>query len=69
MRLWKNIKSGFFSSHARLEVGDGTMIRFYNDLWCENKALKEASLEVYSIVRAWEATVADLLEFSNGSTR
>jgi hypothetical protein len=36
--LRKNIRRGWgkFSSHTKFEVGDGSKIRFWPDLWCED---------------------------------
>jgi hypothetical protein len=49
--LWKNIRRGWekFSSHTRFEVGDGSKVRFWHDLWCGDMALKEAFLDLYGI--------------------
>ena len=49
--LWKNIWRGWrmFSSHTRFEVGGGSEIRFWHDLWCGDKAFKEAFSDLYSI--------------------
>ena len=41
-----------FSSHIRLEVGDGANVSFWHDLWCGNKALKEAFPDLYGIASA-----------------
>jgi hypothetical protein len=35
----KNIRRGWemFCSHTRFDVGDGTNVRFWHDLWCRDK--------------------------------
>jgi hypothetical protein len=42
--VWKNIRRGWgmFSSNTKLELGEGTKVKFWHDLWCEDKALKKA---------------------------
>jgi len=42
VRLWKNISGGWweFSSHTIFEVGDGSKIRFWHDVWCRDQTLK-----------------------------
>jgi hypothetical protein len=42
--LWKIIRRGWekFSSHTRVDVGDDSNVRFWNDLWSGDMALKEA---------------------------
>jgi hypothetical protein len=44
VRLWKNIMRGLgkFSNHTEFEVGDGSKVKFWHDLWCGNMALKDA---------------------------
>jgi hypothetical protein len=58
-RVLKNIRWDWrkFSSHTRFEVGDSTKIGFWNDLWCEHKALKEAIPNLYGIACVKEASV------------
>uniref|UniRef100_A0A2N9H333 Reverse transcriptase domain-containing protein n=1 Tax=Fagus sylvatica TaxID=28930 RepID=A0A2N9H333_FAGSY len=59
--LWKFIRSGWnkFSRMLKFEVGDGTRIRFWDDVWCIDGPLKSAYPELYRIVRAKDAFVAD----------
>ena len=38
-----------FSSYAGFEVGNGANVRFWCDLWCGDKALKEAFPNLYGI--------------------
>jgi hypothetical protein len=47
--LWKNIKKGWslFCSHTRFEPGDGSKIRFWNDVWCGELSLKVAFPVLY----------------------
>jgi hypothetical protein len=55
-----------FSSHIRFEVGDVSKIRFWHDLWCGDKAFKEAFPDLYSIACVKDASVAVHLELSSG---
>jgi hypothetical protein len=59
--LWKFIQSGWnkFSRMLKYEVGDGTRIRFWDDVWCIDSPLKSAYPELYRIARAKGAFVAD----------
>ena len=40
--VWKAIRNGWenFRSHSRFLVGDGTRVKFWKDLWCENQSLE-----------------------------
>jgi hypothetical protein len=42
--LWKNIRRGWclFCNYTRFELGDGSKIRFWDDVWCGELALKVA---------------------------
>jgi hypothetical protein len=49
--LWKNIRRGWekFHCHNKFEVGVGSKVRFWHDLWCRDKALNEAVPDLYGI--------------------
>jgi hypothetical protein len=57
--LWKNIKRGWeqFCNYTRFEVGDGSKVKFWHDLWCGDMALKDAFLVIINIVCAKDAPV------------
>ena len=69
--LWKNIKRawGIFSSHTKFEVRDGYKVRFWHNLLCGNKALKEAFPYLYGIACAKDASVSTYLELYVGSNQ
>jgi hypothetical protein len=52
-----------FSSHTRFKLGDGSNIRFYHDVWCGEKALKEDFPDLYSTVCVKDASVAVHMDF------
>ena len=47
-------------------MGDGTRIKFWEDVWCRDYSLKEAFPELYSISQAREFFVSEVMHFSNG---
>jgi hypothetical protein len=59
--LWKFIRAGWdkFSRMLKFEVGDGTRVRFWDDVWCTDGSLKEAYPELFRIARNKDACVAD----------
>jgi hypothetical protein len=67
--VWKNIRRGWgmYSSHTRFDVGDGVSARFWNDLWCGDKALKEAIPYLYGIAHIQDASKEALLMYSGDS--
>jgi hypothetical protein len=67
--LWKNIRRGWslFCSHTRFELGDGSRISFWDDVWCGQWLLKEAFPVLYGIACDKDACVAAHLDFSSGS--
>ena len=64
----KSIRSGWlnFSKFLRFDVGDGTRIKFWEDVWCKDCSLKEAFPKLYSITRTREFFVLEFKCFSNG---
>ena len=69
--LWKYICMGWqiFKSHIRFDPGEGTKIRFWDDVWFGDKPLKVAFLGLFNIASFKEASIADNVERSNGATQ
>jgi hypothetical protein len=59
--VWKFIRAGWdkFSRMLKFEVGDGTRVRFWDDVWCTDGSLKEAYPELFRIARNKDACVAN----------
>ena len=51
--MWKFIRSVWlnFSNFLWYSVGDGTQVKFWEDIWCWDHPLKEAFLDLYNISR------------------
>jgi hypothetical protein len=52
--------------HIRFDHGDGSKICFWEDIWCGDRALKEAFPGLFSIASYKEASIADNMEYSSG---
>jgi hypothetical protein len=66
--VWKYItrRWGVFSRFIIYEVGNGSKIQFWRDVWCEDQPLKDAFPELLSTTRCKEAWVVDNMQFCNG---
>ena len=66
--LWRFIRSDWlnFSKLLRYDVGDGTRVKFWKHVWCGDCSLKEAFLELYSLSRARDSLVAEVMGWSGG---
>jgi hypothetical protein len=62
--LWKSIRSRWatFSKFVVFKVGDGSLIRFWDDVWCAEEPLKMAYPELYRIACVKDAPVADFVQ-------
>jgi hypothetical protein len=58
---WQN-----FKRHTRFDPGEGSRIRFWDDVWYGDRPLKEAFPGLFNIARLKEASIADNVERSNG---
>jgi hypothetical protein len=69
--LWKNVRKGWetFSGYTTFEVGDGTRISFWHDLWVGNMPLKTAFPALFGIAVAKDFSVANDLKFLDGSNQ
>jgi hypothetical protein len=68
--LWKYISREWhvFISHTKLDPIDGSKIKFWEDVWCGKVTHKDASLGLYNIASVKDASIADNLDRSSGST-
>ena len=66
--LWKFIRSGWvnFSKYIQYDVGDGTRVKFWDDVWCRDRPLKEAFPDLYNISRSRDASVSEVMRCANG---
>ena len=66
--LWKNIRRGWhsLSRFIMYEIGDGSKVQFWLDCWCGTSSLVVRYPELYRISCSKEASVADLMRYSNG---
>jgi hypothetical protein len=51
----------------RFELGDGSKIKFWDDVWCGEMTLKEDFLVLYDIGRDKDVLVAAHLDSTSGS--
>jgi hypothetical protein len=59
---WQN-----FRRYVKFDPGEGSEIRFWDDVWCGDRALKEAFPGLFIIARFKEASIADNAKHSNGT--
>ena len=66
--LWKTISSGWFtfSCYVQFQIGEGTRVKFWHDVWCGDNPLSTCFLDLFRISNDKEAYVVDLIQFSNG---
>jgi hypothetical protein len=66
--LWKHIRRGWdtFSKGLRFEVGIGSKVRFWHDVWCSDQPLKHVFPSLFSIARYKEAWVKENFIWRNG---
>jgi hypothetical protein len=71
VELWKNIRKGWdtFKGLTQFEVGDGTRVSFWHDLWCGDLALKIAFPGLFSIACVKNAPVVANFELLGGSNQ
>lgn len=49
---------GMFNQGLSYVVGDGRQIKFWEDMWCGERSLKEDFLEVYTLAMDQNSNVA-----------
>lgn len=63
MSLWKTICKDWtsFKRFISFDVGDGSRVNFWHDIWCGDQTLKEVFPTLFATACNPEAMVADLL--------
>ena len=56
-----------FLGFLKFEVGDGSQIRFWDDVWCLDESLKAAFMELYRITCVRDAAVANIIRIRSES--
>jgi hypothetical protein len=56
-----------FKGHFRFNLGDGSKISFWEDVWCEESSLKDTFPGLFNTASFRGASIADNVECDNGS--
>ncbi len=69
--LWRSISSGWsdFVQYVEFEVGVGDHIRFWDDIWCGNRPLKDVFPDLYSISSNRQANIVAFLNHPASGSR
>lgn len=67
----RNIRKGWrsFSNYIRFEVGDGSKIRLWHDIWCSDRPLKVMILEMFRISCDKDASVGNSWQCVNDTSQ
>jgi hypothetical protein len=66
--VWKHIRRAWekFSKFVRFEVGDGSKVSFWHDVWYGDSPLKISSPDLFSIAQRKNVWVVDNMQFREG---
>lgn len=69
MGVWKCVRREWdgFAKYVRYEVGDGSSVMFWHDVWCGEQLLKVSFPELLTIACSKDAWVADNMQLQNGN--
>jgi hypothetical protein len=56
-----------FAKHVRYEVGDGSSVLFWHDVWCVEQPLKVSFPKLFTIACGKDACMADNMQLQNGN--
>lgn len=64
---WKYIRGwDTYVANTNFIVGNIMKVKFWHNVWCGDRALKEVYLQVYGLARRKETSITDLLIITNG---
>ncbi|KAG2707779.1 hypothetical protein I3760_05G162800 [Carya illinoinensis] len=66
--LWKHIRRGWevFNRFVRIQVGIGTRIKFWSDVWCDSRGLKDLYPSLFQLASVKDLSVANAMEVLGG---
>jgi hypothetical protein len=66
--VWKHIRKWWdnFSNFVCFEVGVGSKVRFWHDIWCGDRHLRHVFPTLFTIARQIDAWVADNFQCHDG---
>jgi hypothetical protein len=69
--LWKSIRRGWdtFKHYVRFEVGNGSRVLFWKDVWCGERPLMNAFPALFAIACEKDAWVKENMDIVNGVTQ
>ena len=50
-----------FSKFIRYDVGDGTRVKFWADVWCRDRPFKKVFPDLYNISRLRDASIFEVM--------
>jgi len=67
--VWKSIRRGWdaFAAHVRYEIGNGSKVLFWHDVWCGEISLKNLFPDLFLIARRKDAWVEENMQRHNGT--
>ena len=67
--VWKGIRRGWdtFKRYVRFEIGNGSGVLFWQDVWCREQPLMNVFLALFTIACAKEAWVEENMNSVNGA--
>ena len=67
--VWKGIRRGCdtFKRYVRFEVGNGSRVLFWQDVWCGEQPLMNAFPTLFTIACTNEAWVEENMDIVNGA--
>jgi hypothetical protein len=67
--VWKSIRRGWdaFAAHVRYEIGNGSKVLFWHDVWCGEIPLKILFPDLFLIARRKDAWVEEIMQRQNGT--
>lgn len=66
--VWKGIRKGrdSFGRDISFDIGDGSTVRFWNDIWCGEVELRRVFPNLFNLALDKDCLVSSVLQISEG---